>query len=184
MKDYHNLYLKYDILLLTDVFEKARNSSLKDFWLCPSHSFSALVFCCDAFLTMKKVQIDLISDKDMYLFFDKGMRGSVFYISDRYSRTKKKYFKAYGPKKESKHTIYLEANDLYGYAMSEILPTNRFKWIDPKEFEFNKPATIVQNVVFYKFILNFLKNHMNCSMIIVQPQIKWKSKKKCCLIIN
>ena len=103
----------------------------------------------------------------MYLFFDKGMRGSVFYISDRYSRTKKKYFKAYGPKKESKHTIYLEANDLYGYAMSEILLTNRFKWIDPKEFEFNKPATIVQNVVFYKFILNFLKNHMNCTMIIV-----------------
>ena len=55
MKDYHNLYLKYDILLLTDVFEKVRNSSLKDFWLCPSHGFSALVFCCDAFLTMKKV---------------------------------------------------------------------------------------------------------------------------------
>ena len=55
MKDYHSLYLKYDILLLTNVFEKVRNSSLKDFWLCPSHSFSALVFCCDAFLTMKKV---------------------------------------------------------------------------------------------------------------------------------
>ena len=103
----------------------------------------------------------------MYLFFEKVMRGSVFYISNRYSKTKSKYFKAYCPKEESKHTIYLDANDLYGYAMSEFLPTSRFKWIDPKEFEFNKPAAIVQNVVFYKLILNFLKNHMNCTVIIV-----------------
>ena len=74
----------------------------------------------------------------MHIFFEKGTRGGVFYISIRYSKANKKYLKSYDPKQESKLIIFLNANNLYGFAMSKFLPTNSFKWIDPKEFDLNK----------------------------------------------
>ena len=87
---------------------------------------------------MKKVELEPIPDADMCLFFEKGMRSRVSYISERYSKTNNKYLKSYDPKQESKHIIYLYANNLYGYMISKFLPTSGFKWIDPREFEFNK----------------------------------------------
>ena len=57
MKDYHNFYLKYDILLLADVFEKVRNNSLKNYWLCPSHYLSTLALRWDPMLKMTKLYI-------------------------------------------------------------------------------------------------------------------------------
>ena len=74
----------------------------------------------------------------MCIFFEKGMRGGVSYISNRYSKANNKYLKSYDPKQESKHIIYLDASNLYGYAMSKFLPTSGFKWINPKEFDLNK----------------------------------------------
>ena len=65
------------------------------------------------------------------------MRGGVSYISNRYSKTNNRYLRSYDSKQESKH-IYLDKNNLYGYAMSKFLPTSSFKWIDPKEFDINK----------------------------------------------
>ena len=74
----------------------------------------------------------------MYLFFQKGMRGGVSYISKRYSKANNKYLKSYDPKQESKRIIYLNMNSLYGYVMSKFLPRSGFKWIDPEEFDLNK----------------------------------------------
>ena len=68
----------------------------------------------------------------MHIFFKKGVSGRVSYISNRYSEANNKYLKSYDPKQESKHIIYLDANNLYGYAMSKFLPTSGFKWIDAK----------------------------------------------------
>ena len=65
MKDYHNLYLKCDVLLLADVFEKFRNNSLKNYGLCPSHYLSAPALSCDAMLSMTKIKLELVSDSDM-----------------------------------------------------------------------------------------------------------------------
>ena len=67
---------------------------------------------------MTKIKLVLISDPEMYIFFAKGMRGGVSYISNGYSKASKKYLELYDPKQESKHIIYLDANNLYGYAMS------------------------------------------------------------------
>ena len=99
-KDYHDLYLKCDALLLADVFEKFRNNSLKNYRLCPSHYLSALALSWDAMLNMTKVELELIPDPDMYIFFEKGTRGGVSYISNRYSKAKNKYLKSYDPKQE------------------------------------------------------------------------------------
>ena len=81
IKDHQNLYLKWHILLLTDVFEKFRNSSLKNYGLCPSHYLSVTDLSWNAVLSITKIEFKLISDADMYLFFEKGMRGGVSYIS-------------------------------------------------------------------------------------------------------
>ena len=88
-------------------------------------------------LKMTKVRIELIPDPDMQIFFERT-RGRVSYISNRYSKANNKYLKSYDPKPESKHIIYLDANSLYGYAVSKFLPTSVFKQIDPKEFDLNE----------------------------------------------
>ena len=135
MKDYHDLYLKCDVLLVADVFEKFRNSSLKSYELCPSHYLSAPWI---AMLNMTRVEHELISYADMYLFFEKGMRGGVSYISKEYSKTNNKYLKFYDPGQKSKHIMYLAVNNVYACSMSKFIPTVGFKWIDCKEFDSNK----------------------------------------------
>ena len=85
-----------------------------------------------------KIKLELIQDPDMYIFFEKGIKGGISYISNRYSKVDNKYLKSYEPKQESKDIIYLDTNNLYGYAISKFLPTSGFKWIDPKEFDLNK----------------------------------------------
>ena len=89
-------------------------------------------------LNMIKVKLKLIPDPDMYMFFEKGTRGGVSYISNRYSKANNKYLKSFDPKQEPKHIIYLDANNFYDYVISTFLPTSGFKWIYPKEFDLKK----------------------------------------------
>ena len=85
-KDYHDLYLKCDVLVLADVFEKFRNNSLKNYGLCPSHYLSAPALSWDAMLNMTKMELELNPDPNMYIIFEKGRRGGIFYISNGYSK--------------------------------------------------------------------------------------------------
>ena len=124
IKDYHDLHLKCDVLLLADVLEKFRNNSIKNYGLCPNHFLRASALSWMQCLIWQK-----------YIFFEKGMRGGVSYISNRCSKANNKYLKYYDSKQESKHIIYLDANNLYGYAMSKFLATSLFKWLDLKEFD-------------------------------------------------
>ena len=109
--------------------------SLKNYF---SHCLSAPALSEDAMLKMTKIELELIPDPEMYIFFEKGTRGGIFYIFNRYSKANNKYLKYYDPKQESKYIIYLDRNNLYGYAISKFLPTSGFKWIDPNEFDLNK----------------------------------------------
>ena len=154
MKDYHDLYLKCDSLLLSDVFENFRNNSLKNYGLCLRHYLSAPGLSWNAMLKMTKIKLELITDPDLYILFEKGTRGGISYISNRCSKVNCKYLKYYDLKQESKHMIYLDANNLYGHGMSKFLPTSEFKWIDPKEFDLNKYSNIVRKDMFLKLILN------------------------------
>ena len=125
-KPYYELYLKCDILVFADVFEKIRNSSLKNYELCPSHYLRAPGLSWDAMLSMTNVELELISDGDMYLFFEKGMRGGLSDIFKRYSKANIRYLKSYNPKQKSKHIIYLGRNNFYSYEMSKFFPS---KWV-------------------------------------------------------
>ena len=100
MKDYHDLYLKCAVLLLADVFRKFRNNSLKIYRVCPKHYLSASALSWDAVLNMTKVEPELITDPNMYIFFEKDMGGGVSYIGNRYSQANNKHFKSYEPNRK------------------------------------------------------------------------------------
>ena len=138
MKDYHNLYLKCDVLLLTYVFEKFRNNSLKKYGLCPSHYLRVPGLSWDAILKMTKIELHLIPDHEMYIFFENGTSGGISYICNRYSKVNNKYLTSYDPKQEPKHIIYLDASNLYGYGVCKFLLISGFKWTDIKEFDLNQ----------------------------------------------
>ena len=111
--------------------------------------------------------LKLISDPHMCVFFEKGTRGAISYISNRYGKVNNKYLKSYDPKQESKHIIYLDTNNLYGYAISKFLPTTEFKWIDPKEFDLNKYTSISYNGLILEVDLEYSKELENYKMIIL-----------------
>ena len=104
--------------------------------------FKSLFECtrlsCNVMLELTKTELELIPDLDMYIFFEKGTRGRISYISNRYSKANNKYLKSYDPKQQLKHIIYLGANNLYAYVLSKFSPISGFKWIYPKEFDLNK----------------------------------------------
>ena len=84
---------------------------------------------------MTKIKLELISDIDMYLFAGKGMRGGISYIAKRHSKAKNKYMESYDVNKPSKFFMYLDANNLYGWAMRQYLPYGRSKWLNEKEID-------------------------------------------------
>ena len=150
MKYYHYLYLKCDILLLANMFEKYRMNISKNYRLHSSHYLSAPGLSWDAMLKMTKIELKLIPDPDMHIFFQKGTRGGIYYISNRHCIDNNKYLKSYDVKQEWKH-IYLDTNSLYGYVICKYLPTNGFKWIDPNEFNLSvNILAIVQKDAFLK----------------------------------
>ena len=91
------------------------------------------------------------------IFFEKGIRDGLSYISNRYSKASNKYLKSYDPKQKSKYIIYLDANNLYGYAKSEFFPTAGLKWIGPKEFDLNKYTTNSSKGCVLEVDLEYLK---------------------------
>ena len=133
MGDYHDLYLKSDTLLLADIFENFRKTCLQYYKLDPCHYFSSPGLSWDAMLKMTKIKLELITDIDMFQFIEKGLRGGVSYIANRFSEANNKYMENFDENKPSKYIMYLDANNLYGWAMSQYLPTGNFKWLTKEQ---------------------------------------------------
>ena len=138
MGEYHDLYLKSDILLLTDVFENFRKACQQYYGLDPAHYFTSPGLSWDAMLKMTKTKLELISDVDMFQFIEKGMRGGISYIANRYGKANNKYMVHHNPKDVTKYIVYLDANNLYGWAMIQYLPTGGFKWLTGEEVDLSK----------------------------------------------
>ena len=135
MGEYHDLYLKSDILLLADVFENFRKTCLQYYKLDPCHYFTSPGLSWDAMLKMTDMKLELMTDIDMFQFIEKGMRGGISYIANQYGKANNKYMKTYNEKKPIKYIMYLDANNLYGWAMSQYLPTGGFKWMTEKQID-------------------------------------------------
>ena len=134
LQDYHNLHNETDVLLLADVFENFRNICLENYKLDPGHYLTAPGLAWDACLKMTKVNLELLTDVDMLLMVERGIRGGVSIISNRYAKANNKYMgQIYIDNLISVFLMYLDANNLYGSAMSMKLPTHGFKWMTNKE---------------------------------------------------
>ena len=134
-KEYLELYNITDVLLLADVFENFRDICLKNYGLDPVYYYTAPGLAWDACLKMTGVNLELLSNIDMLLMIEKGIRGGISIISNRYGKANNKYMKDYNKKEASKYLMYVDANNLYGWAMSQKLPVHSFKWMSNKEIE-------------------------------------------------
>ena len=130
MGEYHDLYLKTDILLLVDVFENFRKTCLTYYKLDPLHYITSPGLAWDAMLKMTKINLELITDIDMQLFIERGLRGGISYIAHRHAEANNKYISNYDPDELTSYIMYLNANNLYGWAMSQPLPYRNFKWVE------------------------------------------------------
>ena len=129
MGDYYDHYLKKDVLLLADVFEKFIKTFLKHYELDPCHYFSSPGLSWDAMLKITDVKLEKISDIDKYLLIEKGSRGGISYIAKRYAKGNNKYMNNYDPEKPSTFITYLDKNNLYDWSMSKYLPYGEFNWL-------------------------------------------------------
>ena len=136
-EDFHDFYLNIDVNGLADVFENFRQTSIKYYKLEPCHYVGTPSFAWNAMLLKSNVKLENLSDIDMYLFFEKGIRGGQSVIFNKHSKANNKYLKDYNPNEETKHIIYLDANNLYGEAMSHKLPINGFKWFPVEQMTNN-----------------------------------------------
>ena len=134
LADYTELYCKSDVLLLADVFENLINVFFEKFQLDPAHYVTAPSLALDAMLKMTEVKLELLTDPDMFLFFEKGVRGGASSITKRYAKANNRYMgNEFDPNKPSIYIPYLDANNLNGWAMSQPLPHSNFKWLSEKE---------------------------------------------------
>lgn len=130
LKYYHDIYLQTDVLLLADVFEKFRQTCLQNYDLDPAHYYTSPGMAWDAALKMTGVNLELITDINQYKFIEKAIRGGISMISTRYAQANNPYcLETYSPFKPKTYIIYLDANNLYGLAMVQPLPTGGFRFL-------------------------------------------------------
>ena len=160
LKNYHNLYNQADVLLLADVYENFRDICIKNYNLDPAHYYTAPGLALDAALKVTKVELELLTDIDMLLMVEKGIRGGVAMISNRYGKANNKYMgKSFKDIEPSKYITYLDANNLYGWVMSKPLPTHGFKWMKVNELEtWEKHSCILEVDLEYPKSLNDLQS--------------------------
>ena len=134
------MYLTTDVLLLADVFENFRTTCIESYKLDPAHYYTLPGFAWDACLLMTGVQLDVFSEdqNDMYLMTERGIRGGILVIPHRYSKANNKYMPDHNPHAPSKYIMYLDANNLYGWAMIQALPTGNYKPAKAKDFTAEK----------------------------------------------
>ena len=129
----------------------------------------------DAMLKMTKIELELFLDPDMYIIFEKGIRGRISYISNRYSKANKKYLKSCDAEQESKR-IYLDTNNLSDYVVSKSLPTVGFKWANPEEFDLNEFASSSSKECVLEVDLEYPKEllelHNDCPLALNKIEIK------------
>ena len=131
--EYSDMYLKADVLILTDVFENFRSLCLNVYKLDPAHYYTLPGVSFDAMLKMTNVELDLLTDIDMLNFFKKGIRGGVSMCSGRKAIANNQFLDNFNPSIPSSYIMYLDATNLYGYAMSQYLPLSDFEWLDVEQ---------------------------------------------------
>ena len=140
--DYHDPYLRTDVVLLANVFEAFRDTCLKHYELDPEHFYTSPGLAWKACLKCTGIKLELLTNPDMLLMFEQGIRGGITQAVHKYASANNKYMgDRFNPKSESSYLQYLDADNLYAWAMSQPLPTGGFKWTDVNPNEISELAT-------------------------------------------
>ena len=141
LEDYHDLYLHTDVILLANMFETFRDTCLEHCKLGPAHFYTSPGLAWKTCLRKTRVRLELLTDPDMLLMFERGIRGGITQAVHRYAKANNKYMNdKFDLKAESNYLQYLDVNNLYGWAMSQPLPTGRFRWVSIKSNEIEELA--------------------------------------------
>jgi hypothetical protein len=135
-RDYHNLYNTADVLQLADGFQNFRNTFIKTYKLDPLWYYTLPGYAWDLCLKATGIRLELLTDMGMVDMFQAGIRGGISSIMHRYAKANNKYMgDDYDPSKDTSFIKYLDANNLNGWAMNQLLPTVGFKWLDDDELK-------------------------------------------------
>ncbi|XP_023317289.1 uncharacterized protein LOC111694219 [Trichogramma pretiosum] len=135
LSEYSDLYLKTDLILLVEVFENFRKTCHEAYELDPAQNYTLPGYSWDAMLLYTQVELELLTDVDMLLFVEKGIRGGVSQWCSRCSEANNRYMgEDYNPEKEDVYLMYYDINNLYGWAMAQYLPYGGFEWSDAKDY--------------------------------------------------
>lgn len=137
--EYSMVYLKTDVLLLADLFENLRRTCLNAYKLDPARYNSMSAVSWDAMLKLTQVELELLTDVTMQAFLKKGMRGGYAHCCQRYAKANNRFLDSYDSNEKDNYIMYYDANNLYGWAMSQPLPYGGFEWTDVSE-DFKIPA--------------------------------------------
>ena len=133
--DYHSFYRLTNVLLLADVFENFRDLCLQHYGLDSSHNFTSPGLSWQAALKMTDLELDLLSDIDDHLFIEEEIMGGVTMINHQCARANDPSMENYNASKSNSYIMYLDANKLHRWVMSQPLLTSNFKWLTGKEME-------------------------------------------------
>ena len=125
--EYPDLYVQIDALLLADVFENFRNKCIKIYELDPAHFLSGPALGWKACLKKTGVKLELLTNNDMLMMVEKGIRGGICHAIHRYAKENNKYMKNFDKYFESSYFLYLDANNLHGWEMPQKLSVSDFK---------------------------------------------------------
>ena len=153
--EYHDLYLKCDVLQLADVFEHFRNKCLTNFKLDPAHYISTPQFAWDAMLKMTKAKIEIFSEEnqDMHLFVEPHIRGGFSQISQRYAHANNKFSSVYDPSLPTTYIMCEDANSLYAGVMRMKLPLDDFSFVDIKGFDTREKLLSLDDNGYYGYAI-------------------------------
>ena len=114
MKEYHNLYVQSDTIQLADIFNQFRPLCLREYKLDPAYYCTTLGLALDPCLKYTYVKLELLTDDDMHLMFEKSIRGGVLQVIHRYATANNKYMNNHDANAPSNYLMYVDANNLYG----------------------------------------------------------------------
>jgi len=134
-KDYHDFYMKSDVMLLSDCFESFRQCMIT------THGLDCLYFptlpsmTLQIALKMTQIELDLITDPDQYLLLENSIRGGLSYVAHRYAKANNPSLPDFDPERPITHLCYFDANSLYATCQTYQLPVGNFRFLTEEEIE-------------------------------------------------
>ena len=128
--DYHDLYVQSDTFLSADVFENFRNKCIEIDETDRAHFLSAPGSAWQACLKKTGVELEFLTNIDMLLMAQKGIRDGICKAIHRYAKGNNRYMKNYNKNIESLYLTYLDENNLYGWAVAQKFPVKGFEWVE------------------------------------------------------